>query len=254
MEELVKLSDIELAAEGDGQLVWAAQGRPDGDPGADVRAWRHGTALVVASPNLSGRDRLAVRGDIGDAAPLVQHALDVVGPSYRVFGRASLISALPDRLARLGPVGNFYWMDTMSVPAPVAPAPDVEWLDGPAENAAASLFDHFSDSYAQPGRSGVRRWAGVLGDTDGTGPHPISVAAEAWSAEGCGFLAGVVTHPAARGRRLAQAVCEFIVGVLVRRYGRAALMVHADNSPAITAYERLGMTKRLLGATDVAQG
>lgn len=251
MEELVKLSDIELAADGDGQLVWAAQGRADGSPGPGVRAWRHGTALAVASPDVSGRDRLAVRGDFDDAIPLVRHALDAVGPSYRVFGRASLISVLPDHLTWLGPVGDLFWMDITS--APEGPAPDVHWLDAREDDAVASLFDHFPRSFAQPGRSGVRRWAGVLGDVDDAGPQPLAVAAEAWSAEGCGYLAGVVTHPAARGRGLAQAVCGFVVGELVRRYGRAALMVHADNAPAIAAYERLGMAKRPLGATSVVQ-
>ncbi|WP_280700108.1 GNAT family N-acetyltransferase [Kitasatospora sp. GP82] len=57
-------------------------------------------------------------------------------------------------------------------------------------------------------------------------------------------MAGAVTHPAARGRGLARAVCGFVVDALVHRHGRAALIVHDDNPSAIAAYERLGMTKR----------
>ncbi|WBP89579.1 hypothetical protein [Kitasatospora cathayae] len=38
----------------------------------------------------------------------------------------------------------------------------------------------------------------------------------------------------------------------MRRHGRAALMVHADNPSAIAVYERLGMTKRLLTAAHIA--
>ncbi|MGW3264744.1 GNAT family N-acetyltransferase [Streptomyces sp. NPDC001056] len=76
---------------------------------------------------------------------------------------------------------------------------------------------------------------------------PVAVAADAWSTAGCGFMAGVVTHPAARGRGLARSVCGFVVDALVRRHGRAALMVHDGDIPAVTTYERLGMTKRLLG-------
>jgi hypothetical protein len=43
------------------------------------------------------------------------------------------------------------------------------------------LFDHFfPDSYAQPGRGGVHRWAGVLGEQHGNdGPQPLAMAADA---------------------------------------------------------------------------
>ncbi|MER6983442.1 GNAT family N-acetyltransferase, partial [Streptomyces carpinensis] len=75
-----------------------------------------------------------------------------------------------------------------------------------------------------------------------------AVAADAWSGAGCGLLAGVVTHPRARGRGLGAAVSRFVVDDLVRRYGRAALLVDADNTPAIRAYERAGMRGRLFAA------
>ncbi|MDO0909875.1 GNAT family N-acetyltransferase [Streptomyces sp. DT2A-34] len=52
-------------------------------------------------------------------------------------------------------------------------------------------------------------------------------------------MAGVCTHPATRGRGPAQAVCGFVVDDLVHRYGRAALIVDAANTPAIAAHERL---------------
>ncbi|MGK4579495.1 hypothetical protein [Kitasatospora sp. HPMI-4] len=52
----------------------------------------------------------------------------------------------------------------------------------------------------------------------------------------------------------ARAVCGFVLHDLVRRYGRAALMVHADNAPAIAAYERLGMTRRLLNVAYLPTG
>jgi predicted GNAT family acetyltransferase len=98
----------------------------------------------------------------------------------------------------------------------------------------------------------VRRWAGVVGEVDGSaGTEPLAVAADAWSAAGCGFMAGVVTHPTARGRGLAWAVCGFVVDALVHRHGRAALMVLTDNAPAIATYQRLGMTTRLFGAAQM---
>ncbi|MGW2556547.1 GNAT family N-acetyltransferase [Streptomyces sp. NPDC001635] len=87
----------------------------------------------------------------------------------------------------------------------------------------------------------MRRWAGVHG-----GSGLLAVAADAWSADRCGFLAGVVTVPEARGHGLGAAVCRFVADVLVREHGRAALMVDADNAPA--SYERIGMAKRLFRA------
>lgn len=88
----------------------------------------------------------------------------------------------------------------------------------------------------------------------GEAEEPLAVAADAWSAAGCGFISGVVTHPGARGRGLGRAVCGFVLDALVARYGRAGLMVFAENAPAIAMYERLGMTKRLFRAAYVPAG
>ncbi|WP_327693479.1 GNAT family N-acetyltransferase [Streptomyces sp. NBC_00459] len=251
MEELARLSDIEQAAAGDGHLVWAAQGQGGDGLGSGVRAWCHGAALAVASPNPQ-QDRLAVKGDGVDVAVLVRRILEEIGPSYRVLGEAALIDALVGQLPNLAPVHNFFWMEATSPSG--AAAAGVRWLNAREEKETASLFDRFfPDSYAQPGRAGMRRWAGVVGEVDGSvGAKPLAVAADAWSAAGCGFMGGVVTHPAARGRGLARAVCGFVVDALVNQHGRAALMVLTGNAPAIATYERLGMAKRLFGAAHIA--
>ncbi|MGY0490126.1 GNAT family N-acetyltransferase [Streptomyces sp. WG-D5] len=250
MEELVRLGEVERAACGEGLARWAAQGR-DGDRlGPGVRAWCHGTALVVASPN-ARQNRLAVAGDAADCATLVPRALAEVGPSYRLLGTAELIDELVRRLPALAALHRFFWMETTSPSG--ADAEGVRWLDAREEKEAASLFDRFfPDSYAQPGQQGVRRWAGILGTADGEAHEPLAVAADAWSATGCGFMGGVLTHPAARGRGLARAVSGFVVDALVHEHGRAALMVMTGNTPAITTYERLGMTKQLYGAAQRA--
>jgi GNAT superfamily N-acetyltransferase len=252
VEELLRVSDVEQAAAGEGHLLWAAQAREGDSLGPGVRAWRLGAALVVASPGISRRDRLAIRGDGPDVTVLVRQVLEEVGPTYRPFGEASSIGVLLGRLPRLEPVPEFFWMDTTCASGAVTP--DVEWLETSQVQEASTLFDRFyPDSHAQPGRDGVRRWAGVAAELPGeAGSRPVAVAADAWSAGGCGFLAGVVTHPAARGRGLGRSVCGFVTDSLVRHYGRAALMVETDNVPAVATYERLGMTKRLFAAASTA--
>ncbi|GGJ61036.1 GNAT family N-acetyltransferase [Streptomyces brasiliensis] len=235
-------------ADGPAHLVWARQAGADGRPGPGVRVFRSGSAVAVAGPRLSGRDRIAVTGSAEDALPLVRDVLAEVGPTYRPFGDAALIDALVRGIPELVPgPRSFLWMVTDQPPVPVT---GVDWLDPDGEDAARALFALcFPDSYAQPGRPGVRRWAGAEG-ADG---EALAVAADAWSADGCGFMAGVVTHPRARGRGLGAAVSRFVVDALVRRYGRAALMVDATNAAAIAVYERAGMRGRLFGAAGVGR-
>ncbi|MET8248880.1 GNAT family N-acetyltransferase [Streptomyces sp. NPDC005202] len=193
--------------------MWAAQVRADGRPGPGVRVFQHGSATAVASPALSGRDRIAVAGETQDALPLVREVLRQVGPTYRPFGDARLIDALVRGIDGLEPgARSFCWMETVTPPEPPAA---VDWLDERGEKEARALFDlYFPDSYAQPGRAGVRRWAGAY---EAEGGRLLAVAADAWSGAGCGFMAGVVTHPRARGRGLGAAVSRFVVNALVRQ-------------------------------------
>ncbi|GEB51715.1 GNAT family N-acetyltransferase [Streptomyces cacaoi] len=252
MEELRNLSDVVRASGDDALAVWAAQGREAHDClGTGVRAWREGTAVAVASPHLSARDRLALTGHRADAARLLPRVLAETGPGYRLVADARLADPVLTDVPGLEPLHVFHWMDT-TAPPPPGPAADggARWLDAEAAKRATRLFDdHFPDSYAQPGRDGVHRWAGVpAGHGAGGEAAPLAVAADAWSAAGCGFLAGVVTDPVARGRGLARAVCAFVLDALVGRYGRAALMVDTDNVPARAVYTSLGMTHRPLRA------
>ena len=239
----------------EGHLLWAAQGRADGRPAPGVRIFRHGSAVAVASPALSGRDRIAVAGEAGDALRVVREALREAGPTYRPFGEARLIGALIRGIPGLEPSGpRFHWMETQASAPPAGGAVSVGWLGPRGAAEAQALFDLcFRDSYAQPGRPGVRRWAGVY-DAEGGGPAPgtpLAVAADAWSAADCGFMAGVVTHPRARGRGLGAAVSRFVVDALVSDHGRAALMVDTGNAAAVRAYERAGMTRHLFAAAGV---
>ncbi len=215
-------------------IVWAAQGF-----GRGVRAWCDGDAVAVASPDLSKRDRLAVAGPVDAVGRLAAKVLAEVGPSFRPFGDEELIRGLVDRVPGLQFGAAFGWMDTRTCPTHQGPA----WLD--SDDGLEELLTESSPaSYAWPGHPGVRRWAAVTGERG----ELLSIAADAWSAPEVGFLAGVATHPVARGKGLSRQVCGFVTAELVKRHGRVGLMVDGDNAAAIRVYERLGYTYRHVAA------
>ncbi|HZX05059.1 GNAT family N-acetyltransferase [Kribbella sp.] len=235
MREIRTPAELELASRGDSIAGWAAQGFTTG-----ARAWTAGSAVVVAAPNVSKHDRLAVVGPVGEAVRLAAVVLAEVGPSFRPFGDEELIREMAEHLPGLEFAAAFGWMDTDRVPDVTTTA---AWLDGDA-GVEALLRAASPSSYAWPGHPGVRRWAAVTGD-DGA---LLSVAADAWSAPGVGFLAGVATHPVARGKGLSGQVCGFVTAELVKRHGRVALMVDGDNAAAIAVYRRLGYSYRRVAA------
>jgi ribosomal protein S18 acetylase RimI-like enzyme len=221
--------------------VWAAQGMRPG-----VRAWSLAGATAVACPDLSRRDRLVVRGPAGSAATLVRLALAEAGPGYRLSADLDLVLALAAAVPELEVVHPFGWMEAHR-PTGLGHG-SAEWLDD-ADAAAidALLTAAFPTSHARPGRSGVRRWAGVR-----DGASVAASAADAWSAPatdgvaGLGLMAGVAVQPDRRGTGIGRAACAFVLDALVAEHGRAALMVDSTNAPAIGLYRRLGMTRREL--------
>jgi RimJ/RimL family protein N-acetyltransferase len=240
VRELVKLAEVVAATGDDPLLVWAAQGLASG-----VRAFTRGDAVAVAAPGLSGHDRLAVCGGLDDTAVLVRRVLAEVGSTYRPIGDDSLVTALVGTLDELAIVDGFGWMDTVRTtrwPSEAAWLSEAELVE-----VDRLLRTGFPNSCAWPGRSGVRRWAGVR-DEEG---RLVAAAADAWSAPRAGFLAGVVTHPAARGRGYSAAVCAFVRDALIDRYGRVGLMVDSWNTTAIRLYQRLGFHLRPVAAASV---
>lgn len=235
MQEIHTTADLIHAAAGDPLIVWAGQGFAPG-----VRAWYDGSAVAVASPELSKHDRLAVAGPPAEAARLVTAVAAAAGTSYRPFGDEGLIRELAERVPGLEFAAAFGWMDTTEIPTGTTTA---AWLDGDA-GVEALLAEASPSSYAWPGRPGVRRWAAISAD-DG---ELLSIAADAWSAPQIGFLAGVTTRPVARGKGLSRQVCGFVTAELVKRHGRAGLMVDRENAAAIAVYHRLGYTYRRVAA------
>jgi GNAT superfamily N-acetyltransferase len=240
----------ELAARCDGDLLclWTAQGL-DGRS----RAWASadGQAVAVAGRALSRRDRLAVRGPAESVIPLAADVLAEIGPDFRPLGERPLIEAVATAIPGLAVRGTFGWMDTRD-PVPDLPAADpaaaagsAGWLPAAAlPEVTALLEEGFPDSYAWPGKPGVERWAGVR---DAAG-RLAAVAALAWSAPDAAMISGVAVHPAARGRRLGRAVCEFLTIQGLRRHGAVVLMVEEWNQAARRLYGSLGLRYRDVAA------
>jgi RimJ/RimL family protein N-acetyltransferase len=173
-------------------------------------------------------------------AALLREVLPEVGTSFRPLGDEALIEAVAQRVPQLEVAGRFGWLD-VTRPVPATGLGDPHWLGG-TSGVAELLEDAFPESYAWPGGSGVRRWAGI------TQERLVAVAAEAWSVPEIGFLAGVATRPQARGRGLAASVCAFVTNELFAGRQRVALIADYWNSAAIATYRRLGFTLRPLGA------
>jgi ribosomal protein S18 acetylase RimI-like enzyme len=207
-------------------------------------------AVAVAAPDLSGRDRIAVRGTPQAAGRLVRAVLDVVGPGYRPLGDRELLRRVAAGTPGLRLIDDFGWMECRRAPEPTA-AGAVAWLarDRATDREVEALLGlAFPGSYARARYPEDVRWAGTR---DGGGALR-AVAALAWSAPGIGFLAGVAVHPVARGRGLARLVCGFAAADAVARHGAVGLIVDDENAPALRCYRSIGFGYRPLAAAVAA--
>ena len=240
-DRMLTLADLAALTGDDPLILWAAD-RPG------VRIWARDGAVAVACPDLARRDRVPVHGEPAAVAALLRDVLPLLGPTFRPMGAETLVTAVARALPGLTVAGRWGWMDTATpppVPARPGGAGAPHWLrPEQAGEVAALLGQAFPDSYARPGGTGVHRWAG-LRDAGGS---LLAVAADAWSSSRVGFLAGVTTHPDARGHGHAAALCAFVTAELLAGRDRAALFVDHDNTAALATYHRLGFTLRPIAA------
>lgn len=228
-----------LMLERDPLIRWAAAAR-------EARVWRRPGAVIVSCPDLSHWDRLVMNGDPDALALLIREVLPKVGGNFRPFGQEELVAAVVERVPELEVSARFAWMETTEPVGDRASGEAVpEWLPEEAWPEVSTLIEQsFPDSYAKPGGPDVRRWAG-LRDGDG---QLLAVAAEAWSTDEIGFLAGVTTRSDARGRGLAARLCGFVADEQLAGRERVALLADYWNTAAIATYRKLGFTIRPVAA------
>ncbi|GAA0511906.1 hypothetical protein GCM10011581_02150 [Saccharopolyspora subtropica] len=242
MHELHSADEV-IAATDDLLVRWGAQALLPDYPHAAGSAWRHGSAVAVFAPALNRNDRLLFTGTADDAAELLARVLPALdSPKLRPLASTALAHRV-GRLLGLDVRATFGWMHLAAEP-PTAPTPRVEWLSPDDEQAISSLLHKANPrSYVFPDDPGARRWAGVR-DADGT---LVAVGGDSWPAPGLRFISGVATHPDHRGTGLSTQVCAFLARELARE-GAVALMVDADNAPALKVYRRLGFRYRSITA------
>lgn len=228
MRRLRTTADIHDASR-DPLVRWASQALSAG--GA---AWEHRGAVAVHAPTLTRRRRLVMSGPPeGVASLLAAHGRGVnLRPLMERPLAHDVASLMPTPWVEDKPFG---WMDRSgTLPLP----DDVSWLTS-LDDVPALLRTANPDSWAWPGETGVRRWAGIHQD------HTlVATAAEAWSSPDVGFIMGVSVHPSHQGQGLGLRVCQFVTSSLLALYGTCALFVENHNAPAIALYRKLGFAYR----------
>lgn len=196
-----------------------------------VRAWAMGDAVVIVldpRPGDAG-SRLTGLGPAADLAPLLAQVAAVEPRPSRVSVESGAARAVPWPLAT---TRVWAWMLCDELP-PEPDQPVVEVGDAAAVNAVLDAAN--PDSFARPGDPGVERWLGayVAGELAALG-------AITRVGDGTGYLQGVTTLPAYRGRGLGRAVSAALTRRAMAPTGVATLGVYVDNDPALAIYRRLG--------------
>lgn len=227
---------------------WMAQ-----DRSASTRAWRGAAdAAAIARPALAQRDRLLLLGEPQAATRLARALLPQLGPTYRPFGDRALIDHLLARSPELERRGEFYWMWRSGGPEVgsaqrITHPSSATWADPEDMPAIAELVArNFPDSYAQPGRAGVQRWAKIA-----LGNRIVATGAWAWSAAGVGLLSGVTVDAELRRKGLGREIADFLAHKALRAFGTVGLLADEGNVSALSLYRSMGLNSTPLLAARV---
>lgn len=222
---------------------WAGQVLEPDHPGGPGAAWVHRGAVGVFAPALNCRDRLVLAGDPTGVAEIIQDVLPELPDSTRPLVPAELAGGLRERLPLIERA-TFGWMEHRGPIRTPRPPTGYGWGWRGDDASLGRLLDVANpDAWVRPGAPGALRWYGAS-----VGGRLVSVAAEAWSARGTGFIGGVATASGHRGLGLSTVVCGRLAEALLAARGAVSLMVNADNHPAIRAYTRLGFSYRAVTA------
>jgi ribosomal protein S18 acetylase RimI-like enzyme len=192
-------------------------------------AWADGDAVVIAFDSRTGGRRLIGLGPADDLVPLLHRVAAVMPRPEGVSNASDAPAAAPWPLATRR---VWAWMLCDRLP----PEPDLEVVElGDADTINAVLDAANPDSFARPGDPAVECWLGA--PADGV---PVALGAIARVGDGTGYLRGVTTLPAYRGRGLGAAVSAALTRRAMVPTGVATLGVYVDNDPALAVYRRLG--------------
>ncbi len=242
LRRLVSTQELAWASNDDALLAWIAQ---DG-VGTSTTAWAYGSAVGVAGAGLPQGRRLAIAGSTSDVAALLRSVERETVLGYRLLGAAPLLASLT-RGMRLRIVEEFWWMELGGGQLVGVDNEAARWLDeGDLDDVEVLLDVSFPASRARAGVPGVRRWAGIR-----ERGLLVAVAADAWSCTTVGFISGVATHPAHRGRGLGRSVSRFVIQHLLNECGRAGLYADAWNRAAVALYASVGMSSHRVATADL---
>jgi ribosomal protein S18 acetylase RimI-like enzyme len=213
--------------------------RAEVDPARVHSTWALGDAAgwLTSSRRVPGRAHLVALGPAEDAAALLQ---SVAEQPDVTLGSVTLPRDADRHLPayRLDPRNDWEWFVTRQAPA-IQPGEDaVGWLADSSADDVLGLLRTWSPRHdAEPGQSGVLRWAGVRA-ADGS---LLAAAAHTEHRPGIPHLASVVTHGDHRGRGLGAAVTAWLTrSLLTEGTGWVTLGMYSDNDAARRLYRRLG--------------
>lgn len=209
------------------------------DPTLVDRAWALGSAVAFLRRGHHRRTvHLNVSGGDADVAELLE-AIVAEGLPEEVRGISidQHLSGHAERHFRLSNGGDWDWMWTDSPPSPVPHLDLVDMLDDTDDAAELLALNEIGNPTAEsrPGEGVSELWLGVR-----EAGRIVAAGAMQRTGAGAPHLAGIVTHPDARGRGLGAAVTAALTREALTRSGVSTLGMYSSNDVGRRLYHRLG--------------